>query len=411
MADTQFKMDTKTGNILPVIDSDQVRDSDAQSIMQTYGRLPITLVKGSGVHVWDASGKQFLDFLAGIAVNGVGHCHPTVVRAIQDQAATLIHTSNLYYTQPGARLAEALKRHSIFDRVFFCNSGAEANEAAIKIARKYGKQKAGVEKFEIVSADRSFHGRTLATVTATGQEKYQTPFAPLPAGFVHVPYNDEAALTAAVGPQTCAVLLEPIQGESGVYPASKAYLDCARALCDKFDALLIFDEIQTGMGRTGHWWAYEHFDVKPDVITSAKALGGGVPIGALLARGASAEVLVPGDHGTTFGGNPLAASAALAVIDVMETEHLVSNAHAMGAYFLHRLSESPMREKFSDVRAVGLMIGVDLVAKDARRVQSDCLSKGLILNAIGDSTLRLLPPLIVQQSEVDVAISILQSVL
>ncbi len=250
----------------------------------------------------------------------------------------------------------------------------------------------------------------MATVTATGQPKYSAPFAPVVQGFTHVPFNDIAALEAAVHDDTCAVILEPIQGEGGVYPAHKPYLEAARALCDKHDALLIFDEVQTGLGRTGKWWAYEHYGVIPDILTSAKALGGGFPIGACLARGEAATTLVPGDHGSTYGGNPLACAAALAVLETIEDEHLLANAHAMGAYFVHRLNEAPFRSKIADIRAVGLMIGVELVQPDAKRVLLAALEQGLLLSAIGDNTLRIVPPLIVTQADIDQAMDILAAI-
>ena len=411
MLETRYTLDKDTGHIAPAVDAAEIMALDDANIMHTYARLPVTFVRGLGATLWDADGKEYLDYLAGIAVNGVGHCHPRVVQAIQEQAATLIHTSNLYHTVPQARLAAKLVSISEFERVFFCNSGAEANEAAIKIARKHGKVMGGEGKFGIVTANRSFHGRTLATVTATAQPKYQAPFTPLPAGFHYVPYNDIAALEAAVTDQTCAVLLEPIQGEGGVYPAHKPYLEAARALCDKHGALLMFDEVQTGVGRTGRWWAYEHYGVVPDVMTLAKSLGGGVPIGACLARGAAAETLVPGDHGSTFAGNPLAARAALAVLETVEEEHLLANAHAMGEYLVHRLNEPVLRDKIADIRAVGLMIGVELREPIAKRVQKDALERGLILNAIGDTVLRLLPPLIITQADIDRAMEILKAVL
>ncbi|MEO7715610.1 MAG: acetylornithine transaminase [Capsulimonas sp.] len=411
MTQSLYTMDAETGRIAPAVDEAQARAWDHDHVMTTYARLPVTLVRGEGAKVWDANGKEYLDFLAGIAVNGVGHCHPRVVRAIQEQAATLIHASNLYLTEPQARLAAKLVSISDFERVFFCNSGAEANEAAIKIARKHGKKNGSATKFGIVTANRSFHGRTLATVTATAQPKYQTPFAPVVPGFSYVPFNDIEALRAAVSDDTCAVMLEPVQGEGGIYPAHKEFLREARELCDKFGALLIFDEIQTGVGRSGKWWAYEHYGVIPDIMTLAKALGGGVPIGACLARGEAATTLVPGDHGSTFAGNPLAARAALAVLEAIEEEHLLANAHAMGAYFVHRLNEAPLRGKIKEIRALGLLIGVELVAPDARRVLMEALDQGLIINAVGDHILRLLPPLVITKEDVDRAVEILSAII
>jgi predicted acetylornithine/succinylornithine family transaminase len=410
-AEAAYTLDTVTGHIAPAVDDAEVRRLDDAYLLHVYARLPVTLVRGQGMRVWDADGKEYLDFLAGIAVNALGHCHPRMVRAIQEQARTLIHTAGYYYTAPVARLAEKLVGLSGMERAFFGNSGAEANECAIKIARKYGKAHGGPGKFGIVAAANSFHGRTLATVTATGQPKYQEPFAPVVQGFAHVPFNDVAALGAAVTDDTCAVLLEPIQGEGGVYPACKSYLEAARALCDRHRALLILDEVQTGVGRTGRWWAYEHYGVIPDILTSAKALGGGFPIGACLARGEAAETLVPGDHGSTFGGNPLACRTALTVLETIEEEHLVANAHAMGAYLVHRLNEAPFKDKIADLRAVGLMVGVELAAPDAKRVLNAALERGLLLSAIGDHTLRLVPPLIVTQADVDQALDVLAQVL
>ena len=411
MLETAYTLDKNTGHIAPAIDADEIRALDDANIMHTYARLPVTFVRGQGARLWDTEGREYLDFLAGIAVNGLGHCHPKVVAAIQEQAATLIHTSNLYHTAPQALLAAKLTGISDFTRVFFGNSGAEANEAALKIARKHGKAIGGNSKYKIVTAERSFHGRTLGTVTATAQPKYQAPFTPLIPGFSYVPFNNSAALEAAVTDETCAVLLEPIQGEGGVYPASKSYLEAARAACDAHGALLIFDEVQTGVGRTGKWWAYEHYGVIPDILTSAKSLGGGLPIGACLARGAAAETLVPGDHGSTFGGNLLACRAALAVLETIEGDHLLTNAEAMGAYFVHRLTAPRFRGKIADLRAVGLMIGIELSAPSAKRVVSETLSRGLILNAIGDHILRLLPPLIITQADIDQALDVLGAVI
>ena len=408
--ETNYTLDTHTGQISPVIDDAEIKQLDADYLLTVYARLPVTLVRGQGVKVWDAAGKEYIDFLAGIAVNALGHCHPKMVQAIQEQAATLMHTSGYYFTAPVAKLAQKLTQISGMERAFFCNSGAEAVECAMKIARKHGKSHGGAEKFGIVAAQKSFHGRTMATVTATGQPKYQEPFLPLLPGVIHVPFNDIDALTAAVTDDTCAVLLEPIQGEGGVYPAHKPYLEAARALCDTHQALLIFDEVQTGIGRTGKWFAYEHYAVVPDILTSAKALGGGFPIGACLARGEAATTLVPGDHGSTFGGNPLACAASLAVLNTIEEEHLLANAHAMGDYFVHRLNEPPLRDKIADIRALGLMIGVELKAPDARRVLLEALERGLLLSAIGDHTLRLVPPLNITTSDIDAVIEILAAV-
>ncbi len=378
------------------------KDWDTRHVMTTYARQNVEFVRGQGVTVWDSENRAYLDFLGGIAVISVGHCHPRLTRAVQQQAATLMHVSNLYLTEPQAHLARRLVELSDMERVFFCNSGAEANEAAIKLARKFGRTTGGETKTNIVTALNSFHGRTLATVTATGQPKYSAPFAPLPGGFGYVPFNDIAALEASVNADTCAVFLEPIQGEGGIIPATKEYLQAARALCDKFNALLILDEVQTGVGRTGKMWAYQSYGVVPDVITSAKGLGGGVPIGACLARGKAADVFVPGDHGSTFAGNPLAASAANAVLDILADEDLLRNARDRGAQIVSEVAK--MREKRPDVwgqvRGAGLMVGVGLEKPVAKAVVGESLALGLILNAVGDNTLRLLPPLTVTEAEV-----------
>jgi acetylornithine/N-succinyldiaminopimelate aminotransferase len=383
--------------------------------MHTYARFPVTLVRGSGMYVWDSDGRRYLDFLGGIAVNGVGHCHPKVVQAIQDQAATLMHTSNLYFTQPQELLADALTATTggDFTNMFFCNSGAEANEAALKIARKHGKSGApssnsgGAGKTKIVSATGSFHGRTLGTLSATAQPKYQAPFAPLVPDFSYVQFNDLDALQGAVDESTCAVILEPIQGESGVHPADPKFLQYARTLCDKYGALLIFDEIQCGMGRSGTWWAYQQLGVKPDVLTTAKALGGGLPIGACLARGEAAETLAPGDHGSTFAGNAVTCAAAVATIGVIESDGLIQNAAEVGDY-LRRQLQHDLAPYITEVRGAGLMIGVELKAPIAKKVVGEALKKGLLLNATGDTTLRLLPPLIVTREQADEGVGIMK---
>ncbi|MFM7320743.1 MAG: aspartate aminotransferase family protein, partial [Armatimonadota bacterium] len=360
--------ETAARHIEPELDG--VEAWDANHVMRTYARQPVRFERGEGAWLFDAAGERYLDFLSGIAVCSVGHSHPVLVRAVQRQAAQLIHVSNLYLTAPQALLARRLVELSDFERVFFCNSGAEANEAAIKLARKFGRTTGGVSKTGIVTARGSFHGRTLAAVTATGQPKYSEPFAPLPAGFTYVPFNDADALRAAVGPDTCAILLEPIQGEGGIRPADPDYLRTARELADTHGALLIFDEVQTGMGRTGRIWAYQRYGVVPDVLTSAKGLGGGVPIGACLARGAAAEVLVPGDHGSTFAGNPLAAAAANAVLDIIADERLCENAVRTGDTLFRGLRALSERhpETIGEPRGMGLMVGVEVKRPVARRI-------------------------------------------
>ncbi len=377
-------------------------------IMHTYARFPVTFVRGEGMYLWDADGKRYLDFLAGIAVNGVGHCHPKVVAAIQKQCATLMHTSNLFHTEPQEKLANELiaTTNGDFEAMFFCNSGAEANEAAIKVARKHGKRD-GQNRTKIITATNSFHGRTYGALSATAQPKYQAAFAPVVPDFVYVPFNDLEALQDAMDDTVCAVMLEPIQGEGGVYPADREYLKHARTLCDHFGAMLIFDEIQTGMGRTGEWWAYQYFKVTPDIITSAKALGGGLPIGACIARGDAATTLVPGDHGSTFAGNAVACASALAVIDVIRSENLVNNAAARGEY-LHRRLMFELAGHITEVRCIGLMVGIELREPTAKKVVSEALKLGLVINATGDTTLRLLPPLIVTREQIEEAVGILE---
>lgn len=376
------------------------RQWDASHVMTTYARQPVEIVRGEGCWLFDTDGKRYLDFLSGIAVCSVGHAHPYLTKAIADQAATLLHASNLYLTQPQARLARRLIELSDFERVFFCNSGAEANEAAIKLARKYGRSVAE-SKVRIVTATNSFHGRTLAAVTATGQPKYHEPFAPLPPGFDYVPFNDLEALEAALTDDTCAVLLEPIQGESGVHPATPEYLAKARALCDKYGALLIFDEVQTGVGRTGKMWGYQQYGVIPDVMTLAKGLGGGVPIGACLARGVAAETLKPGDHGSTFAGNPLCTAAANAVLDILADERLTQNAATVGAYLKEKLGA------LGAPRGMGLMIGLELDKPIAKKVVAEARALGLIVNATSDTTLRIIPPLTLTKELADEGVNLL----
>jgi acetylornithine/N-succinyldiaminopimelate aminotransferase len=366
-----------------------------QYLMQTGRRLPVTLVRGQGCLVYDDEGKEYLDLVAGIAVNLLGHAHPDVAAALTGQARTLIHTSNLYYTQPQVQLARRLVELSFPSRVFLCNSGAEANEAAIKIARKWGtRNRDGA--FEIITTEGSFHGRTLATVTAGGQHKYSDPFKPLPEGFVHVPYNDVDAIKAATTPRTVAVMLEPVMGEIGVIPAAKGYLEGVRKWCDAQGLLLILDEVQTGLGRTGRWFAHQHHGITPDVMTLAKGLGGGVPIGACLAA-PRADVFEPGDHGTTFGGNPLACMAALAVLSVIERDGLVGHASEMGDLLHAALLELEVKE----VRGIGLMQAFEFAEPRAKAFQQSCLEAGLIVNAVDDNSIRLVPPLIITTADIE----------
>jgi len=384
---------------------------DDRQVMGTYARLPITLVKGRGARVWDAEGREYLDFLAGIAVCGVGHCHPTVVDAISRQAGELMHVSNHFHNPLQPELARRLCALTGMDRAFFGNSGAEANECAIKIARKWGKARRGPDCHEIVTFTGSFHGRTLATVTATAQEKFQTPFTPLPPGFVYVDLGDVEALDAAITERTCAVMIEPIQGESGVRIVPPDFLKLIRALCDEVGALLIFDEVQTGMGRTGSFLASQRAGVAGDIVTLAKSVASGVPMGVCLARGDAATTLVPGDHGSTFGGQPLACASALATLDVIENEALMDSASEVGASFLTGLQglKDAFPTLIREARGVGLMLAVELAVPEARTVQRGLLKRGVIVNAIGDTILRFLPPLVVTAEDCRAVVDCLRS--
>ena len=379
-----------------------------QYLMPVYQPLPVAFVRGQGCRLWDAEGKEYLDFMAGIAVVGVGHCHPHVVAAIARQSSRLMHTSNLYYIGPQAQLAQRLAEISFADRCFFANSGAEANEAAIKLARKWAGQHLAEDSRDIITAHQSFHGRTLATVTATGQEKYRQPFEPLPPGFKYVPFNDVDALAKAIDDDTCAVMLEPIQGEGGINVPDDNYLPGVRQLCNERGILLILDEIQTGIGRTGRWFGYQHWGVEPDIMTLAKSLAGGFPIGACLAREDVATAFEPGNHASTFGGNHLACAAALATLEVIETEDLVENAARMGAVLTEmlecQLADSPALDH---IRGKGLLLGVQL-AEDvsAQQVQQQCLEAGLVVNALAEHTIRLAPPLVVSENECQRAVDI-----
>jgi len=396
------------------VDYQQARELERAYLLDLYTpiRMPMVIARGKGAVLWDTEGKEYLDFVSGgRAVTGVGHCHPKVVAAICEQAGKLLHVSNDFYTEPQLLLAERLSK--LFGgRSFLCNSGAEANEAAIKLARKCAYKTAGESKHEIVSALKSFHGRTLATVTATGQPKYHEGFRPLPPGFLHVPYNDVGALRRVVGERTCAVLLEPILGESGVYPATREYLAAARELCSENGAALIFDEVQTGLGRTGKWFAYQHYGIEPDVLTLAKGLGGGVPIGAMIAREPVASAFQPGDHASTFGGSALPAAAALATLRAIEEEKLVENAARIGARLAQGLEA--LRQKcalVTEIRARGLMIGVDLTKPVAGQVKSECAQRGLLIITVGDQMVRLLPPLVLSEAQADRGLEILADVL
>ena len=380
-------------------------------IMKTYGRYPIVPVRGEGCRLWDADGKEYLDFLAGVAVNNLGHCHPKVVKAIQDQAATLIHCSNYYQIPQQIELAELLCSHSFADKAFFCNSGAEANEAAIKLARKYSREKHNnPERYGIITAADSFHGRTMATVSATGQEKVQRFFDPLLHGFAHVPFNDLAALEAAITSQTCAIMLEPIQGEGGINIPSAEYMLGVRELCDRHQLLLILDEVQVGMGRTGKLFAHEHFDITPDIMTLAKALAGGAPIGTMLARDEVAASFTPGTHGSTFGGNPLVTAAAIAAVRAILEEGLLNRAEEMGEYLHGELEALGAKYPFiKEVRGIGLMIGMSLSIPGGDIVKKGH-ERGVLLNVTHDTVLRFVPALTVSKQEVNQMIQILDGI-
>jgi acetylornithine aminotransferase len=380
-------------------------------LARTYMRFPVTFVRGEGCRLWDSEGRAYTDFLAGIAVCNLGHAHPRITEAIRRQAGVLWHVSNLFYTEPQVILAELLVARSFAERAFFCNSGAEANEAAIKLARRYFHERGEAKRLRIVAMTQSFHGRTMATLSATGQEKIRHGFNPILEGFDFVPFNDSDALEAAVDDRTCAVLLEPIQGEGGVRCPDGDYLKDVRRICDEAGALLIFDEIQTGLGRTGTLFAYEQFGVNPDIMTLAKALGNGIPIGAMLAAESVAEAFGPGSHATTFGGTPLATAAAVEVMRVMETEDIVSKSRETGAYFRDRLEWLKGRHgAIKEVRGRGLMLGMALDIPGTS-VVTECLEQGFVINCIQDSVLRFVPPLIITRGEIDALIDCLDGIL
>ena len=384
----------------------ETKKLDAKYVIHTYKRLPLVLVKGKGTRVWDSEGKEYLDFVAGIAVNGLGHCHPKVVKAIQEQVSQLMHISNLYYIEPQVRLARLLAENSFGDKSFFCSSGAEANEAAIKLSRKYGKG----ERYEIICMEDSFHGRTLATLTATGQEKYRKGYAPLAPGFKIVPFNDLGKVKETISSRTVAIMLEPIQGEGGINVAGDKYLKGIRRLCDENNLLLILDEIQCGMGRAGKLFCYEHYGIEPDIMTLAKSLGGGFPIGAMIAKNKIASCFSPGAHASTFGGNPLACSAACAAIEAILEEKLIENAAQVGDYFIEKLKGLQKKYSFiKDVRGKGLMIGVELKF-EGKDIVSKCQEKGILINCTVNKVLRFIPPLIVTKEEVDKVTDVLDEV-
>jgi len=392
------------------MDSKQWMELSEKVVAYTYGRFPILLVRGKGTRVWDMDGKEYLDFLAGLAVCNLGHCHPKVVKAIQDQAEKLIHVSNFYYIENQIQLASLLCQHSFAGKVFFCNSGAEANEGAIKLARKYAKEKMEGDRFEIITMERSFHGRTLATLTATAQEKYHKGYAPLVPGLKYVPFNDTDAVRKAIDSKTCAVMIEPIQGEGGVNIASAGYLKALRETCNEKGILLIFDEVQVGMGRTGRLFAYEHYGIEPDLLTLAKSLAGGVPIGALLMKKEVGEAFKPGDHASTFGGNPLATAAGVAALTALLEEGMLENCQKIGNYFLNKLEVLQRNFSFiQEVRGKGLILGMELKREGATIVK-EMMDKGFLINCTMGNVLRFLPPLIVTKEEVDQLIGALEEV-
>ncbi|HER62379.1 MAG TPA: acetylornithine transaminase [Desulfobacteraceae bacterium] len=378
----------------------------------TYSRFPAAMVRGEGCRLWDADGREYIDFLSGIAVCSLGHCHPAVTEAVCAQAGTLVHVSNLFYTVPQIELAEMLTANSFADKVFMANSGAEANEAAIKLARIHS----GPDRYEIISLSGSFHGRTLATVAATGQPKFHRGFDPLPLGFVHAEFGDPASLEKLIGEHTCAVLCEPLQGESGVRPLEPEYLQAIRKLCDKHDLLLIFDEVQTGMGRTGTLFAYQQLGVVPDIMTVAKALGNGLPIGAMLTREEIATSLGVGTHASTFGGNPVAAAAAVAVMRVMLEEGFLPGVRDRGKYLAEQLAEIAARfpDFATGVRGSGLLLGLVLTDKGISlggRIVEELFQQGVLINFAGNRVLRFVPPLVVGRSDIDALIEKLALVL
>ncbi len=376
-------------------------------VVPCYTKTPLVITRGRGTRIWDSSGDEYLDFFPGWAVSGLGHCHKRVTEAIKRQVERLMHVSNNYYHEEQARLAETIIHHAFPGKVFFCNSGAEANEAAFKLARKHGNPL----KNEIIAMERSFHGRTLAAVTATGTPKYMQGFEPAVPGFKHVPFNDFKALEHAVTPKTCAIILEPIQGEGGIHVADSHYLSSVKRLCQDKKILLIFDEVQTGMGRTGRVFCYKNYGIEPDVMTLAKSLGNGFPIGAMVVKKEYADVLQPGTHASTFGGSPLACAAALATFEAIDKEKLINNAVIMGSHLFKKLHE--LKRKHSvirQIRGMALMAGLELEI-EGKGIYEECLEKKLLINCTQGNVLRLMPPLVVKEKEIDRAIQILDEVL
>ncbi len=376
-------------------------------VIANYGRLPRVIVRGEGCYLYDAEGNKILDMFPGWAVSALGHCHPKVVAALRKQAGELLHIDNTFYSEPQGQLAKLLSERAFGGKCFFCNSGAEANEAAMKLARLYTAK----EKYKFITAEGSFHGRTFATVTATAQPKYHEGFLPLLPGFSYIPFNDVAALESAFSDEVAAVMVEPIQGEGGINVATEEFLQAIRRLCDENGAVMILDEVQTGIGRTGKWFAYQHFDVEPDIITMAKALGGGVAIGAMMAKPELAAVLTPGKHASTFGGNCIACAAGIAVIEAIEEDNLLQNAAQLGQYTKDKLLQLKQKHSVIDsVRGIGMMIGVQLTGP-GKAIVDECLEKGLRINCTHDTVLRFMPPMIATKEQIDRAIEILDGVL
>ena len=379
-----------------------------QYVIKTYTRIPVVMVKGKGLKVWDLEGNEYLDFFPGWAVSGLGHCHPLVVNAVRNYIKKIIHVPNNYYNMLQGKLARKIVENSFEGKVFFCNSGAEANEGAIKLVRAYGSQK---NRYEIITVENAFHGRTLATITATGQAKYQKGFEPLPTGFKQVLFNDIDALEAAITEKTAGIMLELIQGEGGINVASEEYVKKIREICDKKDIVLIFDEVQTGMGRTGRMFCFEHYGVRPDVMTLAKSLGGGLPIGAMVAAKKFQDVLKPGMHASTFGGSPIACSAALAVFDAIKKEKLLLNTNEMGLYMVKKLKELKGRKPvIKEIRGKGLMIGIELNI-EGKDIVDACFKEKLLVNCTHGRVIRFMPGMIVTKKQIDKAVSILDKVM
>ena len=386
---------------------EEIKKDYDECVVANYGRLPFAISKGKGCKIWDSAGKEYLDMFPGWAVSGVGHCHDRVVNAITAQAKELIHIDNSFYNEKQGKLARMLSERSFGGKFFFCNSGAEAVEAALKLSRLHTEK----GKYKIISFEGGFHGRTMGAITATAQPKYHKGILPLVPGFIYLPFNDVEALKAAFDDEVCAVIVEPIQGEGGVRPASKEFLSTIRELCDANDALAIWDEVQTGMGRTGKWFAYQHYDIVPDIMTLAKSLGGGVPIGAIGVRAEVADSLVPGTHASTFGGNPLVCAASIATIETIEQEDLLGNAIKMGNYTRAKLAELQAKHPcITDVRGKGLMLGI-ILDRPGADIVAACWKKGVRINCTQTSILRFMPPMVVTASEIDQAIAILENVL